>query len=256
MSLPEYAIKGMGWRPDPPDPRDRLFAPRSLPSLPPRRSLRSKVSGVFDQGPLGSCTANAVASMMRFVERRQGERSVPLSRLFIYYYTRQIEGTLMEDSGAYLRSTLKVVANVGAPPERLWPYHIERFRDAPPEGLDDDALEHQAIQYMRVPRHLQSMQACIAEGFPFVFGFAVHESFGRVGPDGVAPAPQPGEAILGWHAVTCTGYANTLYGGTGGFLCLNSWGKGWGDDGFFTLPYGMLLDPWVSADFWTIRSMS
>jgi Cysteine protease len=33
----------------------------------------------------------------------------------------------------------------------------------------------------------------------------------------------------------------------------NSWGTGWGRRGYGTIPYEYLLNPGLSADFWTIR---
>lgn len=255
QELRQQQIKGFGWRKDPPDPRDRAFAPRfTAQELPREKSLKAKVTSIFDQGQLGSCTANAVALMLRFVERKQGERTVALSRLFIYFWTRWMEGTVNEDSGAYLRDTIKVVNKQGAPAERQWPYHIENFTKQPPSEYDDDALQHQAILYARVPRSLQAMKACLVEGFPFVFGFAVFESFMRTGEDGIAPIAGVDEPLLGWHAVVAVGYDDSLYGGAGGFWCANSWSRSWGRRGFFTLPYHVLLDPGQSDDFWTIRA--
>lgn len=256
-ALKPQRIKGFGWKPDPPDPRDRAFAPRvTAQELPRKKSLRAEVSQVFDQGDLGSCTANATAAMLRFVERKQGERTVALSRLFIYYWTRYLEGTTNEDAGAFLRDVLKVVAKQGAPPEKEWPYKVENFRSEPPQELGSDALEHQAIQYLRLSRSLQAMKSCIVEGFPFVFGFAVFESFYKTGPDGIAPVAGVDEPLEGWHAVMCVGYDDVLYGGAGGFWMLNSWGKSFGKGGFFTLPYHVLMDPQQSNDFWTVRAMS
>ena len=42
------------------------------------------------------------------------------------------------------------------------------------------------------------------------------------------------------HAVLIVGWDNTLVhaGGTGGWIVKNSWGTGWGDNGYFTIAYG------------------
>ena len=37
------------------------------------------------------------------------------------------------------------------------------------------------------------------------------------------------------------------------FIMRNSWGTGWGQAGYFTMPYGYLMDSNLSDDFWTIR---
>jgi C1A family cysteine protease len=73
---------------------------------------------VYDQGELGSCTANAIAAILEHQEMRESEGAITPSRLFIYYGERAIEGTIKEDSGAQIRDGIKVVAGEGAPPEK------------------------------------------------------------------------------------------------------------------------------------------
>ncbi len=57
--IPQY-----GWIPDLPDARDHMYAapPAVLTALPPQVDLRPTCPPVLDQGDLGSCTANAIAT--------------------------------------------------------------------------------------------------------------------------------------------------------------------------------------------------
>ncbi|MBN2185655.1 MAG: T9SS type A sorting domain-containing protein [Candidatus Krumholzibacteriota bacterium] len=41
------------------------------------------------------------------------------------------------------------------------------------------------------------------------------------------------------HAVLIVGWDDTACGGAGAWICKNSWGTGWGDDGFFYAQYGV-----------------
>src|SRR5215472_16166590 len=88
-------MRGLGWVRDLPDPRDRMYsAPLGLlQQLPPSADLRSQCPPVYDQGRIGSCTANAIAGAIQFDRRKSGENPdfVP-SRLFIYYNERAMEG--------------------------------------------------------------------------------------------------------------------------------------------------------------------
>ena len=58
------SAKWYGWVPDLPDHRDRKFrAPLArIGPLPPRVDLRDLCPPIWDQGALGSCTAQAIAA--------------------------------------------------------------------------------------------------------------------------------------------------------------------------------------------------
>jgi C1A family cysteine protease len=90
-----------------------------------------------------------------------------------------------------------------------------------------------------------------ADGYPFVVGFSVYESFesSDVAEGGRVPMPGPGESLLGGHAVVAVGYDEPQRR----FIIRNSWGTSWGMRGYGTMPYDYLLDDGLSADVWTIR---
>jgi C1A family cysteine protease len=245
-----------GWIPDLPDHRDLVYAapPRTLAALPPSADLRSACPPVYDQGNLGSCTANAIAAALEFdqLKERAPEVFVP-SRLFIYYNERAMEGTVDEDAGAMIRDGIKSVAKKGAPPEPLWPYVVSRFRRKPAAKAFRAATSHQAVLYQRVTPQAADLKACLAGGFPFVFGFAVYESFesDTVARNGRVPMPGAGEELLGGHAVMAVGYDDA----SARFIVRNSWGASWGMSGYFTMPYAYVTDQNLCDDFWTIRSV-
>jgi hypothetical protein len=60
--------------------------------------------------------------------------------------------------------------------------------------------------------------------------------------------PTSDESVRGGHAVLLVGYDDA----TKRWLVRNSWGDGWGKGGYFTMPYGYLLDDNLSDDFWNI----
>lgn len=246
------ASRRYGWIPDLPDRRDfRYAAPLDrLGPLPHTVSLRGFCPPVYDQGALGSCTANAIAAAMAFDQRKQELAPLEPSRLFIYYNERVIEGTAGQDAGAMLRDGIKSVARLGAPPEPLWPYVVARFRTRPSRPAFEAALQHQAQRYERLTPDLDQLKGCLASGFPFVFGFAVYESFesAAVARTGTAPLPKPTERLLGGHAVLAVGYDDRRRR----FEVRNSWGTSWGASGYFTLPYAYVTDPDLSDDFWTL----
>jgi|SRR5579863_1039867 len=247
-------IQRYGWIPDLPDHRDHLFsAPAAvLTTLPPSVDLRGNCPPVYDQGQLGSCTANAIAGAMEFDEIKQKFPTIFVpSRLFIYYNERVLEGTVGSDSGAQIRDGIKSVASQGDCPEDLWPYDPSKFSAKPPAGCYQQARKYKTVQYQAVPQDLTQMKGCLAAGYPFVLGFTVYESFEspQVAKTGIASLPAAGEKAIGGHAVAAVGYDDAK----GWFILRNSWGDAWGMKGYFTLPYAYLLAPKLSSDFWTIR---
>jgi C1A family cysteine protease len=245
---------GYGWLPDLPDHRDLLLSTTPVGTLPAAVDLRAHCPPVYDQGHLGSCTANAIGAAIQYDEIKQGLRSLTPSRLFIYYNERVIEGTVETDSGAMIRDGIKTVNQSGACHESDWPYYPAAFAHKPPPLCYVDATWHKAVLYQRVTRDLDHMRSCLASGYPFVFGFSVFASFETtaVALSGVVPMPTHGESLLGGHAVMAVGYDDALHR----FIVRNSWGTTWGQDGYFTMPYAYVTSRGLASDFWTIRSVS
>ena len=243
---------GYGWVPDLPDHRDFLYNQvRAVPpSLPASVDLRPKCPPVENQGQLGSCTANALAGALEFLELKNDAPLVDVSRLFIYYNERTIEHTIMSDSGAQIRDGIKSLAKQGVCSEKKWPYVISKFEDKPTPACYIEVKKHLIISYHRILT-LDEMRTCLAEGFPFMFGFTVYESFEsqKVAQTGVVNMPAPGERAVGGHAVVGIGYTD----GDRRFIVRNSWGADWGEQGYFTIPYDYLSNRNLADDFWTIR---
>lgn len=245
---------GFGWIPDLPDQRDHIYAaPISLmAAMATKVDLRPQCPQVVDQGELGSCTANALAYAHEFDQMKQkAAKPFSPSRLFIYYNERVMEKTVNSDAGAQLRDGIKSIAKQGVCPETLWPYDIAKFAKKPTAKAYKEALKHKALSYQRMAQTLTQLKGRLASGYPFVFGFTVYASFDsdEVARTGIVPLPQPNEEVLGGHAVMAVGYDDSAHI----FIVQNSWGPGWGDQGFFYMPYTYLTAPALAADFWTIR---
>src|SRR5439155_1776681 len=185
--------------------------------------LRPGCSKVENQGQLGSCTGNALVGALEFLERKDQVRLVNLSRLFVYYNERVIEHTTKSDAGAMLRDGIKTLVKQGVCTEKRWPYAISKFAAKPSPACYKEAADHQVTAYARL-QTVNEMRACLADGYPFVFGFTVYETFesARVAETGVVPMPRPREKVLGGHAVLAVGYDDAKKR----FLVRNSWGTG------------------------------
>lgn len=247
--------RSFGWVKDAPDKRDKLYSEspkRYKGRVPASVDLRKELPAVYDQGNLNCCTANAIAAAIEFEEIHQGmkDRFVP-SRLFIYYNERAMEGTVEKDAGGQIRDGIKSIAKQGAPHEDVWKYDEKLLKVKPPLKAYRQARRYKTVEYLRMMHHIDELRSCLAQGFPFVFGIKVYASFvgQQVANTGVVNMPARGEKVAGLHAVLACGYDDS----SKRFVARNSYGKDWGMDGYFTIPYSYLLDPELAHDFWTLR---
>merc|ERR1711998_317379 len=240
-----------GWRRDLPDKRDLRYAPSGDAVKSSSVDLRSKCPAVYNQGHLGSCTANALAACFQFAELDQNvaEPWMP-SRLFIYYNERAMEGTVSNDSGAVIRDGVKSLNSVGVCPESEWPYDEAKFALRPPAACYDAARRDRVLRYRKVKQDLYDLKHCLeTERKPIAFGFSVFESFesDAVAKTGRMPMPDvTSESLLGGHAVCAVGFSDAHEA----FIVRNSWGAEWGESGYFYMPYKFIIDPDFASDFW------
>ena len=243
-----------GCHPDLPDARDLARAVPQAADLPPTHDLRPLCPPVYNQGDLGSCTANAIAAAIEIDHRLANQPAWTPSRLFIYYNERAAEKMTATDSGGRLRDGLKSVAKQGVCPETLWAYDITRFAVKPDERCYVDALKNLALKYESVPQHSGALEQILFSGKAVIVHMTLYEGFESetVSHTGMVPLPGKFETSLGGHAVLCVGYDRPQQR----FLMRNSWGPSWGLEGYFWLPYAYLCDPALAGYFWVIDAVS
>lgn len=237
-----------GWRPDGLDFRDFHFKRVTRKKIPDKVDLRPLCPPIEQQGSLGSCTANAGIAILEYLELKNDEPFYDKSRLFLYYNTRILEGTVNEDSGASIRNTIKAMAKWGTCPEETWPYEISKFRKKPPWSCYEEGQANRVVEYQRLYT-IDDMLGCLADGFPFEFGFSVYTSFesDEVTKTGIVPMPKKDEELLGGHAVVGVGYDRKEKV----FIVRNSWGE-WGMSGYCLMPFEYLENRDLSDDFWKV----
>lgn len=241
-----------GCRPSIPDQRTLRFLHLGNTPLAAVISLRSEAPAVIDQGQIGSCVANSLANVFRYhleKDKVAGEDFLP-SRLAIYYDGRVIENTVDSDSGLTVVDGCKVLNTYGACAEHEWPYEVNQFTIEPPAKARADALHRKAVRYQSVDQDIEQIKAVLTQKLPVTIGISVYESFesDKVAQTGTVPMPAQREKNLGGHCVTIWGMDDTVQLAT----LQNSWGTGWGDKGFFTLPYAYLIDPNLCFERWAI----
>jgi len=182
---------------------------------------------------------------------KQGLEDFAPSRLFIYYNQRVLDDSVPHDVGASITDGARVVSTQGAPHENLWPYEISSFAVKPPQNVYNDGLHHLAFQVQQVNQDLTSMKELLADGLPIIIGFTAHQSWesDRVASTGIVPMPGRHEQQLGGHCGLVVGYDDIQCR----FIVRNSWGTGWGLQGYCLMPYAYLVDPRLSSEIWTVN---
>ena len=172
------------------------------------------------------------------------------SQLWLYYEERLEEGTVDQDVGASIRDGIKIVAKKGLPPLGMWPYDPTKLTESPTDLIDQAAKEHLVTSYHRLDGP-DAYRDCLAQGFPFVLGIQIFDNFQSeaVARCGQVPMPQPNENCLGGHCISVFGYTEN-----GDWICRNSWGTAWGQNGYFILPKAYLETPELACDVWMINT--
>lgn len=189
---------------------------------------------------------NAIVGAYELLLKRDApEYFQNLSRLFVYYNARLIEGSSGEDSGVYLRDGIKAVRRDGICTESLWPYDINHFATRPSAEAYEDAQSRNIKNYYRLTGIDQVLDA-LNNDRPAVLAIDVFDTFDYLNYiNSILYMPGQSEINPGGHAVCAVGYdlARKMV------LARNSFGTDWGDAGYFWIPFEYLeahtLDQWV-----------
>lgn len=242
-----------GWKPDIADHRDYKFTLKlSTAKLPDHVDRIGLGNPIEDQGALGSCTGNSSTSAMEIVT------GIPaLSRLMAYYNGRLIEGTTKQDAGAMIRDVVKGIQTYGVSTEALWPYNISAYARKPTAAAYRNGLVNKAklVAYNRLTT-LNDIKSALAQNLPVIFGFSVPAYFESpdVAKSGWVRFPSKTDQIIGGHAVMACGYDERQGVQPEPFIWVrNSWGLGWGLQGYFKMPYQWFTDASrMTDDFWAL----
>jgi hypothetical protein len=249
------------------DPRDykysKLLMAVGAPETPPGPiDYRPNLPGVFDQGQRGTCVAAAtVWTVKAFQELNQGDYpAVGLSAAFLYAMCKALD-EMPNDEGTTIRAAMQVAQKFGVCSEDIMPYSAVANLPAPVVPAVPDAAKVAAEKFkIQTYAHLCSMsdsdrslllstirQALKKEG-PFVLALLVYENFE---PDKSGRLPLPEGHSLGGHAVGIVGDLPDEEA----LILRNSWGEGWGQNGYALLPYQWITSRddsgWYVFEAWT-----
>jgi hypothetical protein len=204
-------------------------------NLPRKVDLAAQLPSPGDQGKQNSCTAWAVAFAVKsFQEKRElgwdfNDKHL-FSPAFVY---NQINGG--QDRGAFLKDAISVVLSEGVVPLSLMPYQDGNYTAQPTETLKKTASYFKGLSYRRLDEtDVLQIKSFLASGEPVVLSVQTYKNFlpkGMVRSGNVYKEKVGG--FLGGHAIVAVGYDDDK----NAIKILNSWGKGWGENGYGWIDY-------------------
>jgi len=239
----------MGLRKDSYDHRDHLhMLPTIIPEMPPKVDLRGKIKTVFKQC-WNDCSANVISNVV--MSLKDDDKAV--SRLFQYYNSRFVaDPDFITDNGATYRDALKALQKFGFVNEEEWDYSDDHVNTPPTDEVFTLGLNNTYFikSYRKLFPTLTNIKYTLFTGNLIMLGIAIWDNFVNLDSNFVAPLPAKDSVFCGLHAVLMCGFDDALQS----CLCVNSWGRDWGDQGFFYLPYKFVLDEQLAMDFWMIKT--
>jgi C1A family cysteine protease len=223
-------------------------------NLPRRVDLRAHCSPIEDQGQTNSCVANAIVGALELHQRKAGMPPVDLSRLFLYYNARSLSKQESQDGGSFIHHGMAAVLAFGVCEERMWPFEKAMITAQPTDACFKNAGSYEAIQFARTPRGEPAM-AALAQGLPVAFGIVLpSECYQAAAKTGTVPAPETiqVQSAGSGHAMLIVGYDldEKVY------IVRNSWGTGYGLEGYINIPFDVMDRHAHPDQFWTIGAIA
>jgi hypothetical protein len=135
--------------------------------------------------------------------------------------------------GAYQSDTFDFIEKYGAIPESCFPYsssggYVTSCSNKCSNWQD---LKIEINNWGSVSSSQSSIKNALVQYGPLSAGMEVYSNFG----DYSSGVYTPSGSLLGYHLVCIVGYNDN----SGYWICKNSWGKGWGENGWFKIKYGV-----------------
>lgn len=173
--------------------------------------------------------------------------------MYAYVRARQLEGNFSDDPqlGAWIVTDLRIRKGWGSPPESEWPYEPHPWPPVEPPGIDDIAKRRRLFAYGRV-RTLDDFRRLLTEHQPIAVAVEIDDTWHSTS-DGQLGEPAQ-HSSCGAHSVLVVGYRDS----DRDLIFANSWGPGWGDNGYGYMPYSYveerLLEAWFIDPVWPSRA--
>lgn len=204
--------------------------------------LRPKFNEIFDQGKIGSCTANALTSIFEY-----DKPNFKGSRLFLYYNERLYINETHKDEGAFLSDGIISLKTYGICEEKYHPYIISNVFKEPSKEAYENGKNYYVLEAFNISNDINEIKSWLIKNEPIALGIAIYSNFMN-SKSGIIEIPKRTDDFMGGHAVVICGFDDK----NKRFILRNSWGVYWGDNGYFYLPYDYISNDELCGDLWII----
>lgn len=227
----------------------------SSTAIPSNVDLSNGEPPVGDQGQQGSCVAWATGYYYKTYQEGKDHNwdlTTPdhqFSPAFIY---NQINGG--SDSGSTISDAMKLLRKEGCDTLSEFPYNDQDYTTQPTSTQLQEALPYRSVSYAEFfsgqgNANIDELKKYLATGDTIVFAIPVYSNFMYApdDPNYVVGTKKKGR-YFGGHAIQCVGYNDSLQA----FKIINSWGTGWGYNGFTNVSYDFIKqyawEAWCMTD--------
>jgi len=221
------------------------IAPRRYPPAIDWRNVGGKnyVTPIRDQGGCGSCVSFGSIATVEAVERITRKKPalyIDLSEADLFFCHEGVPGGTC-GTGWFVDDAMTVLQNPGVVDEKCFPYTPH---DQPCRKCADWRKRLTKIKKWHKITAVNDMKVWLAKHGPLTTCFSVYADFYSYKTGVYHHLSGP---LEGGHCVCCIGYNESgRY-----WTCKNSWGTGWGEQGFFRIAYGQVG---IDALMWAVEA--
>ena len=184
---------------------------------------------IKNQGGCGSCVAfgtiAALDALLKICTYKDSSKNIDLSEAHLLWCGGgSCKGWHMNNACEYLK-------NNGVPDEACFPYQPTTMKCDDTCSDWKNRINHSQTKDWTNTKDVSTMKNNIVNNGPQITGMAVYSDFFSYS-SGIYQHVAGG--LAGYHCVAVVGYNDT----DGCWICKNSWGTGWGENGWFRIAYG------------------
>ena len=213
--------------------------------------LREFTSPRHNQGRTGSCVAQSVIKALEIkrIMKYGHDKHVDLSIMALYYLARQLMSPLNTeyDKGTFISLACDALRRFGVCPTDAWPWDTDKLFTPPSWKAMRHAYMGRIESFYRIRGGNQAelVADCLRAGNPVVFGTNTSSQWNGYRSGVMKPVDD--DDRQGRHATCIVGVEGDK------FIVENSWGTGWGDNGFYYVDCEFLNHS-SSRSFWVIQA--